>query len=344
MGVCCDSNVGRPHGWKRRSAFDPLLVSPGRTLGQDGRAVHPPLLSHGSSVPVRCPPGLQAASAGLSGHLAPVRAVDTGFLVNLAADSSPLTYTGLDVSWGIASRAPLAHLMGPMPSSPPNDHAPISTPVTDTAASQPADPDPSPCGLPEPELPELNPADTVDGPDADAARVDAIPNPTQVFGLGLAGPTTLPAPLVNALEGFLPKAPHPIFPRARRLYYDKYPLEGHPDVLAAAPLASRFRTFVLRETVNDAEPGTAAPSSLLQRVNEDLLGRIQVHELAIVHWKCSLIDLEEAITYVRLQWQVWNGVLEMMPDTWFRKGGAWARLILPGADPGAPEALPETSA
>jgi hypothetical protein len=41
MGVCSGSNVGRPRSWKRSPDFDPLLVPPGRTLGQDGTAVHP---------------------------------------------------------------------------------------------------------------------------------------------------------------------------------------------------------------------------------------------------------------------------------------------------------------
>jgi hypothetical protein len=155
-----------------------------------------------------------------------------------------------------------------------------------------------------------------------------------VMGGGTATPPqVLPSRLAEALALSLAKAPAALFPKARRLYFDKYPLEGHPQVLDAAPVATRFRTFVLRES--GLEPLPEGPQPQLA---------CRIHELAVVHWQADHATLAEVTTYLKQQWELEADALEPMPEAWFREGGAWVRVTLPGADPAPAEADPETRA
>ncbi len=155
-----------------------------------------------------------------------------------------------------------------------------------------------------------------------------------VIGGGDASPVQLlPMRLAEALELLLAKAPAALFPKARRLYFDKYPLEGHPQVLDAAPVATRFRTFVLRDSGVELPPEGPPPQLACK-----------IHELAVVHWQADHATLAEVTTYLKQQWELEADALEPMPETWFREGGAWVRVTLPGADPAPAEADPETSA
>lgn len=147
----------------------------------------------------------------------------------------------------------------------------------------------------------------------------------------------LPEPLLQALGPQLERAPAGLFPRARRLYFDKYPLEGRPDELDLADASAPFRTFVLRETLGQPESsqpnarrsGTPAP---------------KLHELALVHWQeVDQPSAEEVMGYLRQRWQLEPARVEAMQESWFREGGAWTRVTLPGADPAPVEADPETT-
>lgn len=137
-------------------------------------------------------------------------------------------------------------------------------------------------------------------------------------------------PLQQALVQLLAAAPAQIFPRARRLYFDKYPLEGRPTALdAAAPPASPFRTFVLSERPWNAEPGDAVPGE--DPAATSPTGGIE--SLAIVQWQATSLDAEAARAYLAKQWQLQAVVLQPMPLSWFRGGGAWARVSLSATDP-----------
>lgn len=150
--------------------------------------------------------------------------------------------------------------------------------------------------------------------------------------------TTAPTnPLQQALASLLAVAPARIFPRARRLYFDKYPLEGQPASLDAAATPSRFRTFVLSECPGDAEPGEEAVTTSHPATSHPASG---VASLAIVQWQAASLDAEAAATYLARQWQLQPVLLEPMPESWFRNGGAWARVSLPATGPAPAEAAP----
>jgi hypothetical protein len=150
--------------------------------------------------------------------------------------------------------------------------------------------------------------------------------------------------LLQALEPLLERAPSGIFPRARRLYFDKYPLEGRPQDLDLDPEAGRFRTFVVRETLHQLSghhpPKSARPAANLQAE----LSSSKLHELAVVHWhQPDHAPLEDVNRFLLEQWQLQPVALEAMQESWFRQGGSWVRVTLPGADPAPVAVDPETT-
>jgi hypothetical protein len=170
------------------------------------------------------------------------------------------------------------------------------------------------------------------------------------------GSPAVPAPaalmlsprLSEALADLLSRAPAQLFPKARRLYFDKYPLEGHPDLLASAQPAGPFRTFVLSEsperelsaTVGELTPDSpeANPNSIPMATSMGVSGSpgeeaASVCTLALVHWQQPLIDLNACRRYLQEQWQLETVLLEPMEKSWFREGGAWVRVSPPGAGP-----------
>ena len=148
---------------------------------------------------------------------------------------------------------------------------------------------------------------------------------------GSAQLQALPTALLQALEPLLERAPAAIFPRARRLYFDKYPLEGRPQDLALEPASGRFLTFVLRESLHDVahqQPGR--PGATQQNQG----GSCKLHELALVSWQqIHHPPLEAVQRYLADQWKLEPATLEPIEESWFRQGGAWVRVTLPGADP-----------
>jgi hypothetical protein len=160
---------------------------------------------------------------------------------------------------------------------------------------------------------------------------------------GSAQLQSLPAALLQALHPLLERAPAGLFPRARRLYFDKYPLEGHPKELDRDPAAPRFRTFVLRETLYQPLADQPGQSELPGQSGVVPVSP-KLHELAVVHWqKPRQPPLTAIAGYLRRRWQLQPAQLEAMTDTWFRDGGAWVRVTLPGADPAPVEADPDTT-
>ncbi len=163
---------------------------------------------------------------------------------------------------------------------------------------------------------------------------------------GSAQLQSLPAELLQALEPLLERAPAGLFPRARRLYFDKYPLEGRPQDLDQNPEAGPFRTFVLRETLYQEGTDLPQQADLPEQANQPdpTPASPKLHELALVHWQQEQqAPLEAVHSYLRSRWQLADVELEVIEESWFREGGAWVRLTLPGADPAPVEADPETS-
>jgi hypothetical protein len=150
----------------------------------------------------------------------------------------------------------------------------------------------------------------------------------------------LSARLEAALSDLFSRAPAQLFPRARRLYFDKYPLEGHPDQLAADVQASPFRTFVLSEVPPALEEPPSAADPAVATPGDDGtegVGAPAIAALALVHWQAAEIDLDAAIRYLEQHWQLEAAELQPMAESWFRDGGAWVRISPRGA---APEPAP----
>lgn len=112
----------------------------------------------------------------------------------------------------------------------------------------------------------------------------------------------------EAFVALLTRAPSPLFPRARQLYLRKYPLEG-ALLQPGRPLASRFRTFLLQE-----------------EIQEDASGQICVRarRFAVVHWQARQIDRTEYLNDLQLRWDLRPVDLALVDEPWFRDGGAFA--------------------
>jgi hypothetical protein len=132
----------------------------------------------------------------------------------------------------------------------------------------------------------------------------------------------LPAPLRLALDRLYERAPSPLFPRARQLYFLKYPLEGHPKELDSSAFTDRFRTFVLRET-------TCLPSEESQE-QEPHRPITRINALAVVHWQSPQTNFDDYANYISRHWLLDPERLRVSDQPWFREGGAWARLSITG--------------
>jgi hypothetical protein len=122
--------------------------------------------------------------------------------------------------------------------------------------------------------------------------------------------------LQEAFDRLLARAPGPIFPRARRLYLLKYPLEGHGS-------RAGHRTFVHGESVDEA-------------IEIDAQGRrigvvtIRARELALVRWQPGgVLDPLAAADYLARTWGLPAVSLSLPETPWFRDAGPQARLAAP---------------
>ena len=111
----------------------------------------------------------------------------------------------------------------------------------------------------------------------------------------------------SAFVRLLDRAPGPVFPRARQLYFRKYPLESQPD--------GPFRTFLLEEEVQEADGGAL---------------RVRALSFALVHWQAPPIELHHYSEYLQRHWALAADDLALVPgEEWFRQGGAYARFRSP---------------
>ena len=108
----------------------------------------------------------------------------------------------------------------------------------------------------------------------------------------------------QAFEQLLSRAPGPVFPKARELYLRKYPLEG--------ATAERFRTFLLREEIQETTDGAV---------------RVRALSFALVHWQGPQLTAEAYLAYLSERWQLRPIDLTLENgEAWFRQGGAWCRF------------------
>jgi hypothetical protein len=136
----------------------------------------------------------------------------------------------------------------------------------------------------------------------------------------------------HAFQRLMSRAPGPVFPRARRLYFDKYPLE---DASAASP----FRTFLLEETIHEGMDGSLT---------------IQVNAFALVAWDPDLgeaasqgpPDPDLAARYLKQQWERKAASITAIPSPWFRTDCAYLKVTIeaiycsrsgPAAGDGSPD-------
>ncbi|MEA5390660.1 hypothetical protein VB738_05215 [Cyanobium gracile UHCC 0139] len=132
-----------------------------------------------------------------------------------------------------------------------------------------------------------------------------------------------PSSFQQAFERLLARAPGPVFPRARALYLQKYPLEGESG--------SEFRTFLLEEEIQESAGGAL---------------RIRALALAIVAWGQSRFDPDAAGAYLERRWGLHPGDLQEVPGaSWFRDSGAYGRFGTPAVyERVAPTSLLSSSA
>ena len=124
--------------------------------------------------------------------------------------------------------------------------------------------------------------------------------------------------LNDAYGALLSRAPAPLFTRARKLYLNKYCLDGRSS-------QSPLRLFVVQETLNESvEPDPEAGP----------LGRIatlqsSTAELALVHWQMDEPPAQTLIqTYLQQSWQLTPSLISPGNESWFRNGGFQLRITL----------------
>ena len=118
----------------------------------------------------------------------------------------------------------------------------------------------------------------------------------------------------QAFQRLMSRAPGPVFPRARRLYFNKYPLEE-------APAATAFRTFLLEETIQERQDGSL---------------RILVASFALVAWNADLgeaasqapINAPLGALYLKEQWEREATSITTIAGPWFRTNCAYLKVAI----------------
>ena len=132
-----------------------------------------------------------------------------------------------------------------------------------------------------------------------------------------------PPSFQQSFERLLARAPGPVFPRARALYLQKYPLEGEGQ--------GDFRTFLLEEEIQESVAGAL---------------RIRALALAIVAWGQPCFDAAAAAAYLEGRWGLRPHDLEEVEGaSWFREAGPYGRFCTPAVyERAAPTSLLSSSA
>lgn len=135
----------------------------------------------------------------------------------------------------------------------------------------------------------------------------------------LSHPIAMPSQaLAEAYEALLNRAPAPLFTRARRLYLDKYCLDGRETL-------NPLRLFVAIELLNEqVEPDEdAGPQGRIATLQSSTA------ELALVHWQQDAPpDPTQIDTYLQNTWQLSPRQITPLEERWFRNGGYQLRITL----------------
>ena len=119
-----------------------------------------------------------------------------------------------------------------------------------------------------------------------------------------------------AVQRLMRRAPGPVFPRARRLYFDKYALEDREA-------ATSHRTHLLEESIVEGSDGSL---------------RIEIQAFALVPWDPErgaaipgdTLKAEAAERYLWEQWRRTATAIRQGEGPWFRTETAYLRLDLQG--------------
>ena len=117
-----------------------------------------------------------------------------------------------------------------------------------------------------------------------------------------------------AVQRLMRRAPGPVFPRARRLYFDKYALEDREA-------ATSHRTHLLEESIVEGSDGSL---------------RIEIQAFALVPWDPERgeaasggpADPSEGERYLWEQWQRRAMAIAAVPGPWFRTTTGFLRVAL----------------
>ena len=135
-------------------------------------------------------------------------------------------------------------------------------------------------------------------------------------------PGLLPGPpmgldrLSEAFEALMNRAPALVFPKARQLYLNKYPIDGRD---AEGPM----RLFVQREECKE----TVEPRLIDDEARRMAIVSIRPITLAVVHWQNSNAPEPEQLQNYLSYWGLNSTPLEAQSEQWFREGGF--QMLLP---------------
>ena len=114
-----------------------------------------------------------------------------------------------------------------------------------------------------------------------------------------------------ALEQLMARAPSALFKRARRLYLDKYPLDGRD-------CSGALRLFVAEERVEEwvEQDPQEAPSGKIAVVTS------RPTRLSLVHWQQNEAPSEQLCSdYLQNTWGLDPSCFKAFNEPWFRNGG-----------------------
>ena len=109
----------------------------------------------------------------------------------------------------------------------------------------------------------------------------------------------------DAFRQLLRRAPGPVFPKARRLYFQKYCLER--EDLHARDLTTPFSTHLMEEAILEFPGG-------------ELLIEAKVFALVLTH-NDNYYDLDASRLYIHKRWQLKPNDLTMMGEQRWPRGG-----------------------
>ncbi|TCD56501.1 hypothetical protein [Synechococcus sp. BS55D] len=124
--------------------------------------------------------------------------------------------------------------------------------------------------------------------------------------------------LQQAFAQLMQSAPSALFPKARRLYLNKFPLDGRDST-------SALRLFVANEQVEE-QIETASDNA----TDRSAVLTIRPLKLALVHWLQAEPASDAAMeNYFRSHWQLDAPALEAQAEAWFREGGHQSLFTAP---------------